>query len=152
MNVKKLLCGTLSCVMLMCCIGSAGAIQANNYKPMDEMSYSLVSTNAVVYKVDGFSMERATGSINVTLEPRELVAGSSFQMESGQIVTIKCTYAPTTASIDFGLLDPSGKFRYISGSNGSINASIQVNERGSYTFAIRNNSGRSVSVAGRINY
>ncbi len=147
MNVKKLLCGTLSCVMLMCCIGSAGAIQTNNYKSMDEMSYSMVST-----KVGGFSMERATGSINVTLEPRELVAGSSFQMERGQIVTIKCTYAPTTASIDFGLLEPNGNFRYISGSNGSVNASIQVDERGSYTFAIRNNSGRSVSVSGRINY
>ena len=76
----------------------------------------------------------------------------SFPLEAGEIVTIKASYSPFSASVDFGLIAPDGLFHFINVTNGSIDESIEVDERGTYTLAIRNNSSKTVNVSGYINY
>lgn len=79
-------------------------------------------------------------------------ADTSFSMEAGESVTIKASYSPFSASVDFGLIAPDGDFYYVSVKNGSIDQTITITERGEYTFAVRNNSTSAVSVSGYVSY
>ena len=73
-------------------------------------------------------------------------------MDVGETVTIDATYSPRSASVDFGLIAPDGLFYPVRGQNGSINKTIEIVERGNYTFAIRNNSNVNISVSGYVKY
>ena len=79
-------------------------------------------------------------------------SSTSFPMEYGETVTITASYSPASASVDFGLIDSDGVFYPVRGSNGSINQTIRIDLRGTYTFAVRNNSSYKVSVSGFVNY
>lgn len=58
---------------------------------------------------------RATGSFNMSLSGHTLKkASTSFPLESGEVVTIKASYSPFSASMDFGLIGPDGAFHYVS--------------------------------------
>ena len=151
MKMKKLLCGLLSCIMLLSVANAAEV--GTGTTCLDDLPYSVIEMSYVEHRDNHNAVGRATGSVNLTLAAREIVtAGSPFQMDKDQTVTIKCSYLPSTASIDFGLVDANGKFHYVSGSNGSVDKSIKITTRGQYTFTIRNNAGRSVTVEGRITY
>lgn len=75
-----------------------------------------------------------------------------LHLEYGETVTITASYSPASASVDFGLIDSDGVFYPVRGSNGSINQTIRIDLRGTYTFAVRNNSSYKVSVSGFVNY
>lgn len=47
---------------------------------------------------------------------------------------------------------PDGYFYGLSGSNGSIDKGIRVEQRGTYTLAIWNKSDEAVAVEGTVNY
>ena len=79
-------------------------------------------------------------------------AGSSFPLEVGEVVTIKATYSPFSASVDFGLIAPDGLFYGLNTTTGSFDKAIKVNQRGHYYFAIRNNSSGKISASGYVNY
>ena len=81
-----------------------------------------------------------------------LKANSDFPLEAGETVTIKASYSPFSASVDFGLIAPDGYFYYINVTDGSFDETIEVDERGNYTLAIRNNSSKTISVSGYVNY
>lgn len=99
------------------------------------------------------TMVRATGSINSDVPANKTaVSGKQFPLEVGEIVTINCSYSPATASMDFGVIAPDGYFYFLSVKEGSINRSIIVNQRGSYSMAIRNNSSHTVTVVGFVTY
>lgn len=96
---------------------------------------------------------RASAKIDVTLSANQAAAADSdFPLGVNDTVTLDCTYTPSSASIDFGLIAPDGYFYYINSTSGSIHRAIQVSERGYYTLAVRNNSSFSVSVVGYVNY
>lgn len=95
----------------------------------------------------------ATGKFNMDIAANTAVqAESSFQLEAGEFVTIKASYSPFSASVDFGLIAPDGDFYYINVNNGSIDQAIEVDQRGKYIFAVRNNSSAAISVSGYVNY
>ncbi len=71
---------------------------------------------------------------------------------AGETVTIKASYAPFDASVDFGLVDSDGVFHYINITIGSIDETIQINKSGKYTLQVRNNSDGEVKVSGFVNY
>ena len=99
------------------------------------------------------SLERASGSFNMTVPAKSILrADKSFPLEAGETVTIKATYSPFSASVDFGLVDSDGIFHYLRASGGTFDKTIKIEERGNYTFAVRNNSSSSVSVSGYVNY
>ncbi|MBS7219156.1 MAG: hypothetical protein KH028_07025 [Oscillospiraceae bacterium] len=96
---------------------------------------------------------RATGKVDFTLSAKKTaVVGDRFSLSPGETVTINCSYSPSWADLDFGLIAPDGLFHYVSANGGNINETISVDEWGQYTFAVRNNSSVNVQVVGFVNY
>lgn len=96
---------------------------------------------------------RATGRFNMDVSANtSRKASTSFPLEAGEVVTIKASYSPFSANVDFGLIDSSGRFHYVTVTDGSVDEAVTVTERGNYTFAVRNNSSYQVSVSGYVNY
>lgn len=101
----------------------------------------------------GISIQRSSKRFSLDVSADTLAkAGQSFALEQGETITINASYSPSSASVDFGYLDPDGLFHYVTATGGSVNYTFEVEERGSYTLAIRNNSSRTVSVSGYVNY
>ncbi len=126
--------------MLLGCIAAAGILV-----PRAEAA----SVEADVIKI----VERAASRFRVNVLEDELcVASSSFFMEAEQSVTINASYSPQSASVDFGLIGPDGRFYHQNAKNGTISAAFDIKERGEYTLAVRNNSPYEISVSGYVNY
>lgn len=103
---------------------------------------------------DGNFLEvRATGKFDMEVPANSAVkADSSFPLEVGEVVTIKATYTPFTANVDFGVIAPDGLFYGLNTTTGSFDKAIKVNQRGNYYFAVRNNSSETIMVSGFVNY
>ena len=118
--MKKMLCSLLTVLLLVSCF--AGTVNA---------------------------AERAMGKFDVTVKAGELKpAKTGFPMAAGETVTINATYSPSSADVDFGLVDKNGRFHYLKGENGAFNEKIEIPQNGTYTFAIRNNSDVDIEVTG----
>ena len=74
-------------------------------------------------------------------------AKSSFPLEVGEVVTIKATYSPFSASVDFGLIAPDNLFYGLNTKSGSFDEAIEVTQRGNYVLAVRNNSSQTIHVS-----
>lgn len=135
MWMKKQLSLVLACALALSCLCiSAGAAEMSAPEP--EMVIA-----------------RATGRFTVDIPANATAkAGSDLSLEYGEVVTIKASYSPFSADVDFGLIAPDGLFHYVNVTGGSVDTSIEVDQRGTYTFAIRNNSSFPISVSGYINY
>ena len=95
----------------------------------------------------------ATGKVDVSISAKKMATvGDSFSLSPGEAVTINCSYSPSWADLDFGLVTSDGSFYYVNTTSGSINKTIEVEEWGQYNFAVRNNSSVDVSVVGFVNY
>lgn len=100
-----------------------------------------------------FVVPRATESFSIRIPAKTaLSANTSFPLAAGETVTIKASYAPFSASVDFGLIAPNGVYYYFTITNGSIDKTIRVPENGDYILQIRNNEDYAVDVAGFVNY
>lgn len=98
-------------------------------------------------------MLRATKDFDITVEGGEVnVLRGAFPLVWGDQVTIKATYSPFSANVDFGLIDEDGYFNYINVTDGSIDAVIEIENSGSYQLAIRNNAAKSITVSGFVEY
>lgn len=139
--MKRIICMILICMMLITSITSpVYAAEADYYGPPR-------------ISIDNNISPLATGSFNMTIPANtKAVANSSFRLAAGETVTIKASYSPFSASVDFGLIAPDGKFYYFNVTDGSIDKSIQVSDSGEYTLQIRNNSENAVQVMGFVNY
>lgn len=94
MKTKKFLSLVLLSAIVMSCLGVS--TEAAEWRG-----------GVVTYAVD------ATGSFNMDVPANTTVkANSSFPLEVGEVVTIKATYSPFSASVDFGLIAPDNLFEY----------------------------------------
>ncbi|WP_298020514.1 hypothetical protein [uncultured Dysosmobacter sp.] len=135
MRMKKYLCLMFACLAIVSCF-SVPAAAAD-----------------IGERVTEITGPKATGKFDFEIPAKTLAeASSSFPMDYGETITITASYAPASASMDFGLIDSDGVFYSVPGSNGSINRTIRINLRGTYTFAVKNNSNYEVSVSGFVNY
>ena len=99
------------------------------------------------------SYTRATGAFAMSIPAKSIAqADSSFNVTAGDCVTIKASYAPFGASVDFGLVDSDGVFFCFQATNGSVDRMIQIEESGRYTLRVRNNSANEVQVSGFASY
>ena len=139
--MRKVLCKLMICAVVIVCLGmNAGALYACKDVVLERFELAE-------------NISRATGAFETEVAGNTTVAaGSSFLMDVGETVTIDATYSPRSASVDFGLITPDGLFHPIRAQNGSINKTIEIVERGNYTFAIRNNSSVEISVSGYVKY
>ena len=136
MKLKKFVAMMLALVMVMSCLGTTA-----------------LATERLPYADEVLSVQRATGKFDMEVPGNTAVrASSSFPLEVGEVVTIKATYSPFSASVDFGLIAPDGLFYGLNARDGSFDEAIEVNQRGHYTFAVRNNSAVTISVSGYVNY
>lgn len=135
MKMKKIFCLMLVLVVVVSCFGvSAVAVEVASYN-------------------DNFQEMRATGKFDTEVPGNSTVkAGSSFPLEVGEVVTIKATYSPFSASVDFGLIAPDGLFYGLNTTTGSFDKAIKVSQRGRYYFAVKNNSSETINVSGYVNY
>ena len=148
MGIKGIYKKLLVCALVASCLCvDAGAASAKGN--------STVASAEVVTIQGGQEMSglRATGSFNIDIKPGAIVTGDpNFSLEAGEVVTIKAAYSPFDASVDFGLIAPDGLFHFVNVTDGIVDESIEVDERGSYILAIRNNSDETVNVSGYVNY
>lgn len=135
MRIKKFCCLLLMCVVFAGSLGrDAEAVQVSDQE-----------VNAAI--------ERASGRFGMDVYAHEVVsADTSFPLEAKETVTINASYSPLSASVDFGLIAPNGLFYFVNVTDGSINKTIRVKERGYYTLAVRNNSDFDISVSGFVTY
>ena len=134
MKMKKFLCMVLMLVTFVSCFGVSAAAQI----PSNEADFLSI---------------RATGKFDIEVPGNSAVkAGNSFPLEVGEVVTIKATYSPFSASVDFGVIAPDGLFYGLNTTTGSFDKGIRVNQRGHYYLAVRNNSSVDISVSGYVNY
>ena len=135
MWMRKQLSLALACALALSCLWvSAGAAEVSAPEP------ELV-------------VARATGRFSQDIPANTIVQTSvKLPLERGETVTIRAVYSPEYADVDFGLVDSDGLFHYINVTDGSVDTSIEVDQRGTYAFAICNNSSFSISVSGYINY
>lgn len=116
-------------------------------------SFSMTAVAVESEPQEAASIMRATGRFSMDVPGGVIAkANSSFPLEAGEKVTIKATYTPFSASVDFGLIAPDGYFHYINADDGTFDETIKVDERGNYTFAVMNNSSETISVSGYVNY
>ena len=155
MNCKKFFAGVLVCVLSVVWLSTTvmavgtSAKEEISLKNMEKSYFHLFSIES---EGDSFS-PYALGTINTTISPNSIVAvREQLPMGAYETVTINCSFNPASASLDFGLIDSDNVFHYINVTGGSINETIHIDERGDYTFAIRNKSSVSVSVVGFLNY
>ena len=92
--------------------------------------------------------------IEVDVPANSMVAAdTSFPMEAGETVRFRCSYSPSYAEVDFGLIaSDDSSYYYKTAQNGSIDETVRISERDNYTFAIRNHSSVEVSFVGFIDY
>lgn len=135
MRLKKGFCLLLAIILAFACLTmEAGAVQ-------------------VEPEANTLSIERASGQFSVDVGKQStFTADSTFPLDIGDTVTIKATYTPRSADVDFGLIAPDGVFYSLPGQRGSFSETFKVDQRGDYTLAIRNNSGSTVSVSGTVTY
>lgn len=152
MKIKRLICMLLVCATMIC--GSftpAGAVQApaGDIIWMEDMEWDLLDPSTVIY--DG-TAPLTTGSVNTDIYPFSTKAISQISLKSGDALTFNCSYSPSSASMDFGVIASSGQFYYVNVKGGSINQAIRISQTGSYAVAIRNNSSQTVRVVGFVDY
>ena len=140
MRVKRIICMVLACVAIV------GAVSV-------PASAAEIEITAPENFTDKLIAPFATRSFNMSIPAKsKVIANSSFPLAAWETVTIKASYSPFSASVDFGLIAPDGYFYYLNSDDGSFNETIKVDERRNYTFAVQNNSSKAVSVSGYVNY
>ena len=138
MRLKRMTCMVLACMLI---VGTLG---------VPASAAEITTTQKFIMNITDF---RATGAFGMTVPANaKLIANSSFPLAAWETVTIKASYSPFSASVDFGLIAPDGKFYYFTVTDGSIDETIQVEESGNYTLQVRNNSDVEVKVSDFVNY
>ena len=139
MKLRNVLSMVLACLLT---IGFAVPLRAAEIEVSTPQN---ASTNTVV--------PFASGSFNLNVPAKSsATANTSLPLEVGDYVTIQASYSPSSAKVDFGLVAPSGTYYYFSATDGNIDKTMEIPERGKYTLKIRNNSSTSVKVSGFVEY
>lgn len=140
MQIKRIACIVWVCILV------AGVLAV-------PVSASEVTENVPRYTMEGIVTPFATNSFSMTIGAKtKLKTTISFPLTVGEAVTIKASYSPFAASVDFGLVDSDGVFHYVNITDGNIDQTIWINESGDYTLQIRNNASYEVEVSGFVNY
>lgn len=154
MKLRRLLCVLLASVGVM---GSL-TIAVEAAKGSDENAVWLEDLPwiwidpAEVEPWESGPMPMATYSVDATLSAHSFkTIGQAISLTVNDVVAFDCSYSPSSASMDFGVIAPNGKFYFINVEEGSFSQVIRVNQTGSYSVAIRNNSSQAVRVVGFVN-
>ncbi len=153
--MKRLFYTFLACALVivnLCVTVDAQDICDDDILCLAEMEHELIDISTLDVLKESM-IGRSTKSINGTVAAysHSISTEKIFLTERG-IITINCSYSPSSASVDFGVIAPDGYFYFLNVEGGSINQSIKVSQGGRYAVAIRNNSSNTINVAGFADY
>lgn len=116
-------------------------------------SRSAIPVGATVSTETGLSILRVSGRIDQSIAANSIVTIDNWiSMDVDETIAFNCTYTPKSASVDFGYVDSDSVFHYWNCTNGSISKTMNINNRGEYKIAIRNNASYAVTVTGTVRY
>lgn len=155
MKMRKFMCVLLICIAipghliapaLATDVPNEGVIRLEDleYEQVDLSTVELWENGIAPQTIDSINRVISTHSIGAVVSERFFTAES--------IITFNCSYSPSSASMDFGVIDSNGRFYYTNVKEGSINRTIRISQSGSYQVAIRNNSSQTVRVVGFVEY
>ena len=148
------MCMLMACtLMLIGVITPARAAEApGEVISLEDLNWEWVDLPAVEYPEEGI-LPLTSASTSRQYAPHSISYVTSFMdFDANDVVTFNCSYSPSSASVDFGVIASTGKFYSINVKGGSISRSIEINQAGSYAVAVRNNSSQTVRVVGFVNY
>ena len=154
MKTRRLMCMLMACtLMLIGVITPARAAEApGEVISLEDLNWEWVDLPAVEYPEEGI-LPLTSASTSRQYAPHSISYVTSFMdFDANDVVTFNCSYSPSSASVDFGVIASTGKFYSINVKGGSISRSIGINQAGSYAVAVRNNSSQTVRVVGFVNY
>lgn len=153
MDLKKFWSFVLVCACVVGCFGTASgaSVSDDEIVYLEDLQCELLDMSDIDWVIPE---TRSTESLNVSISGngKKLLGSGSKSLAANETVTFDCTYTPSTASVDFGLIDSSNHFHYVNVTSGSIDQSIRISQSGSYYLAIRNNSSGTVTVTGTVSY
>lgn len=148
------MCMLMACtLMLIGVITPARAAEApGEVISLEDLNWEWVDLPAVEYPEEGI-LPLTSASASRQYAPHSISYVTSFMdFDANDVVTFNCSYSPSSASVDFGVIASTGKFYSVNVKGGSISRSIEITQAGSYAVAIRNNSSQTVRVVGFVNY
>lgn len=154
MKLRQLTCMLMACALVLGSIISP--VQATDVSDeaviwLEDLEWEWIDLSELEYETG--PMPLTTDKIDKSISQFSIVCVPSFMdFDANDLVTFNCSYSPSSASVDFGVISSAGKFYSINGKEGSINQAIRINQAGKYAVAIRNNSSQTVSVVGFVNY
>ena len=114
----------------------------------EAMERDLIDLSGITQDEGDILLSLATGSINTMVSPLSTKTIRQISLQSGSVITLNCSCSSLSASMDFGVIDTSGRFYFINVKEGSINRAIEIGQAGTYQVAVRNNSSQTVRVVG----
>lgn len=154
MKVRRLMCVLMACVLVLCSIiPPAGAMEApSEIIWLEDLDWEWIDLSTVDCLQEDVAPQ-TTDSINSVLADKSVHTVTSFlSLQANHLVTFNCSYSPSSASVDFGVVTSGGKFYSINVKEGSIHQAVRINQAGNYAVAVRNNSSQTVCVVGFVNY
>lgn len=144
--------GLLICAVTVGCFAFSARAMGLDAVHLKELEHRSLAEFAMTTP-DDRNATRASGSINVVISANSTsLKSTGISLDAGETITFDCTYTPVSASVDFGVIAPDGQFYYFNVTGGSITKTILIEERGTYTMAIVNNSSYSINVTGTVRY
>ncbi len=156
MKLKKIGCAAAICVAILCylCVPVyAEEKTGENLTWQENIMWEWVEPSQVEWQeCDIMPLSVATIEKSIDAHTIKRISSAISLRAYKDTVIFNCSYSPTSASMDFGILSSDNKFYSINAQNGKINQSLGVSYSGDYYIAIRNNSDQSVTVSGTVQY
>lgn len=118
---------------------------------LEDMTWEWVDMADIAY--EEAIMPLTTGSMSKRIpQYTTYTLSPPLSLQADDTLTFNCSYSPSSANLDFGVITSENIFYYISVKGGRIDQQIRISQSGSYSVAVRNNSSQTVSVVGFVNY
>lgn len=155
MKMRQWICVLLACAAILGgVIPPAMAMQqpGETVVWLDDLEWEWIDLSTVEHQ-EASTLLRARVSADGTYSAHSIYTITQpVSLQARSTVTFNCSYSPSSASMDFGVITSDGKFYPINVKGGSINQTLGISQAGSYQVAIRNNSSQTVSVVGFVEY
>lgn len=155
MKMRRWICALLACATILGgVIPPAMAMRQPDETVVwqDDLEWEWIDLSTVEHQ-EASTLLRTRVSADGTYSAHSIRAITQpVSLQARSTVTFNCSYSPSSASMDFGVIDSNGRFYYTNVKGGSINQTIRISQAGSYQVAIRNNSSQTVRVVGVVEY
>jgi len=123
-KTRRLMCMLMACtLMLIGVITPARAAEApGEVISLEDLNWEWVDLPAVEYPEEGI-LPLTSASASRQYAPHSISYVTSFMdFDANDVVTFNCSYSPSSASVDFGVIASSGRFYSVNVKGGKYSA------------------------------